>query len=643
MADPTTTSCTNPDHASLIATVGEQTRLIGQLLAKIQVLEGKLEVAQEAAHRPAVTQSPPAQAPNLATLDTGASYVDQQEFSPSALSAYEARKAQAQGRPCNYGSKCKREQCWYEHPGSSSAGNSKPNTPTANQSQPTGNSTKRIKQQCKNGINCTRKQCWFEHPSDWVPPNNAAPELQPQQESSTETPVAEAGNWGANEDSSGWGATVSSDWNPPVDDTWGPSTQADNGWGNPTETSWNTHADNRHKSPVNNSRSASVNMSREGSVSNSSTSKSQGRGRKARGKGRRADSESIATESTPMSPSPLATTSMSADVESIPVWTAPLPSAGPTDETPSYDETNTLDEMGTPPLDPSVPSLSSEPEAPATPKVSWSDEPTIDIVYFPDPPPNLGEPQPSIPEGDNMGIAEDQNLSAFVDTSVNLDQSAPSDLYSSWGVAGTGASDWGLDPTEFPDPTPPPENKTTGKKSKSKGKQKETSQTGAANRDTRSNSSNFAAQSETSTPPANYSNEPEPEPEPTPKPTPIPPQGVPQDQIPDWLLGGDEDAHAALGIPRTVSPSPGASPAPPRLAPTNPAPRPPLSKLAGENFPALSGILSAVKASQAKDDTPPKPTFSPRPVGWKITRPSDTSSSSGKSGKGSKSNNNSTK
>ncbi|KDN43863.1 hypothetical protein RSAG8_05856, partial [Rhizoctonia solani AG-8 WAC10335] len=489
-------------------------------------------------------------------------------------SVYGAQKTQAQGRPCNYGSGCTREQCWYEHPETNSAGNSKPSTSTPNQSQRTGKSTKRIKQECKYGIKCTREQCWFEHPSDWEPPNGAAQESQPQKELSAEAPAAEApaaeaSNWGTNEDSSNWDATPSDNWGTPVDNTWGPPAQVDNtwgppaqvdsGWGNSTEPSWNSHPDNRHRSPANNYGSASVSMSREGSVSNSSTNKSQRRGRRAQGKGRRTDSESIATESTPMSPSPLAT-SMSANVEPIPPQTPLSPPAEPTDRIPSYNEANTLDEMGTPPLEPSVPSLSSEPEAPATPKASWSDEPTIDVVYFPDPPSNLGEPQPFISE-DDTGLLEDQPRTEFVDESLNLDQSAPSDLYSSWGVAGATATDWGLDPTEFPEPAPTPENKTSGKKSKSKGKQKETSQNGTAGHGTPSNSSNFAAQSETSTPPVNGSNEPEP----TPKPTPDPPQGVPQDQIPDWLLGADEDAHAALGIPRSVSPIPGASSAPPRL------------------------------------------------------------------------------
>ncbi|CUA71694.1 hypothetical protein RSOLAG22IIIB_04740 [Rhizoctonia solani] len=629
MADPTTPACTNPEHAILVATISEQTRLISQLLARTQELERRLDVAQEAARNPAATQNLTIQTPNFSTSEGSR---DRQDYSPSASSAYEAKRAQAQGQPCIYGSKCIREQCWYEHPGSRAAGNSKSSTSTTNQSQTTDASVKRNKRECKYGMNCTNQQCWFEHPSGWTP-NRTDQEWKPQQEPIPEAPAAEASTWGTSEDLSSWGATPASDWGTSADNTWGPPARADNEWGNPTDT-WNAQPDKRQSS-VSNSRSTSVSMSREGSVSNSSTSKSQGRGRKSRGKGRRADSESIATESTPMSPSPLAATSISASVEPIPVQTPLSPPADSTHQAPSYEEANALDGMGTPPLEPSVPSLSSEPEAPATPKALWSDEPTVDVVYFPDAPPNHDESQPSGPGDEEMGFSEDQPPGGFVDESLDLDQRAPSDLYSSWGVGVTGASDWGLDPTEFPDPVATTENKSKGKKSKSKGKQKENSQTDTSGRGTPNNPSNFAAQPETSTSSVNESEEPEP----TPKATPEPPQGVPQDEIPDWLLGDDEDAHAALGIPRSVSPSPGTS-APPRLAPPGPAPRPPLSKLAAENFPSLSGILSASKSLQSKDDTPPKPEFTPRPVPWKITRPSDTSSStSSKSGKGSKSKN----
>lgn len=160
------------------------------------------------------------------------------------------------------------------------------------------------------------------------------------------------------------------------------------------------------------------------------------------------------------------------------------------------------------------------------------------MVYFPDPPPNMSESLPPIVEG------KDTDPSA-ADESLDLDQYAPSALYSSWGATGPSASDWGLDPTEFPDPTPPADNKLSGKKSKSKGKQKETGSSKSVSsciiffmsdldaldgRGTPSSrSSNYAAQSGTSIPSANEYNEPEPEPEPEPAPrppTPEPPKGI---------------------------------------------------------------------------------------------------------------------
>ncbi|CAE6444226.1 unnamed protein product [Rhizoctonia solani] len=646
MADRAVASCGNPEHAKLITIIADQSGLIVQLFAKIQKLEDKLEVAQQTIHNSAVSLNPTAHAPDFAaTPDDNYAEQQQQDYSAPALSSYEAKRAQAQGQICNYGSGCTREQCWYEHPASKSSETPKPSTSTSrtSQSQPASSSTKRIKQECKYGVQCTRKQCWFEHPSGWVPPNHAAEESQSQQEFGTKAPAAKApaaevADWGAPADSSGWNAAPADDWSTPIDNTWGAPApaSADNGWGNSTETSWNSHPSDRPKFPVNNSRSGSIGMSREGSVSNASINKSQSRVRKARGKGRRTDSESVTTESTPMSPPAQATTPMSAHVESIPAQTPSLPPAESTEQTSSYNDPNTVGEMGTPPLEPSGISPTSEPEAPTTPKALWSDEPNIDVVYYPDPPSNLDESQSSAPEDKDMDPAKDQHTE-YVNESLSLDQSAPSDLYSSWGVVGPSASDWGLDPNEFPDPAPTFDNKTSGTKSKAKGKQKESFQTSTTGRNTSSRSSNPAAQTETSTP---FTNEPEPEPEPAPEPVlPDPPQGVPEDQIPDWLLGGDEDPHAALGIPRPVSLNPEASSAPPRLAPTNPAPRPPLSKLAGENFPSLSGIIAASKASQSKDDAPARPAFSPRPVGWKITRPSDASSStSSKSGKGGKSN-----
>ncbi|CAE6341464.1 unnamed protein product [Rhizoctonia solani] len=607
----------NPDFRI----IGDQTSLIVKLFEKIQKLEQKLETAQDAARDPIVSSNPNTHATNSVVLGTSHETQGEETLATPARSAaqstYEVNRAQAQGQICKYGSGCTREQCWYEHPNSNAAATSNPSPSNPSPVPSAGRSTG-PKQQCNYGINCRRKKCWYVHPPDWVPPNHATRDSQPQQEPNTEAQATEATNWGANQDSSGWNTQPTNDWSTPVDNTWG-APPADNGWGNPAESDWSTHPSDQSRSSVNNSRSTPTSASREGSVSTSTTNKSRGRERKAREKGLRTDSGSITTESAPMSPRPLAPTPMSTHVESVPLQPSLLPSAQPTDQTSSYNETNVTEPNNTPPLEPSGPWPASEPEAPGTPKALWSDEPNIDVAYYPEPASNLDENQPSVPEDKSGDIPEDKPTQ-----SLDLDQFAPSDLYSSWGVAPPSASDWGMDPSEYPDPAPPV------KKQKFKGKQKASSQSNST-RNSASGSSNSAAQSETKLP---SKNEPS-EVERTPQATPVePPQGVPQEEIPDWLLGVDEDAHAALGIPRVASPSPETSSAPPRLAPTNPAPRPPLSKLAGENFPPLNGFVPPVRLLQPKDRTPAQPTFTPRPVGWKITRTSDASSSrSGKSGK----------
>ncbi|CAE6469249.1 unnamed protein product [Rhizoctonia solani] len=617
MGDPVFASCNNPDHSCLIQTIAGQSRLIIDLFAKIQDLEKKLETARDTIRSPAVPPYPSIQGAGVAPPRRN--HTDEYNRPSStpvgstAQPTYEDNKAQTQGQVCKYGSRCTREQCWYNHPDPTPAGTSTPGSLNPTQAQPDERPTKRNKE-CKFGVDCTRKECWFEHPPGWSPPDYADRDSQPQQEPDAETQATDASNWANNQDPSGWDTQPTHDWGTPADNTWG---TPDMGRRNPSESNWSSHPSDRPKSSVNNFRSTPTSTSREGSVSTSTTNKSQGQKRKARGNGHRTDSASVTTRSTPMSPRSLAPTPMSTHVESVPLQSLLSPSTQPKDPL-LHNGSNANDETNTP-LEQSDPLPASEPEAPGTPKASWADEPNIDVVYYPDPPLNLDENQQTIPEDKNADIRGDQPIESF-----DLDQFAPSDLYSSWGVTAPSASDWGMDPNEYPDPTPP------NKKSKSKGKQKDSSQGSNASRST-NGSSKSAAQSETRLSSTNKSNEAER----TPQPTPVePPQGVPQDEIPDWLLGVDEDAHATLGIPRAPSPNPEVASAPPRLAPTNPPPRPPLSKLAGENFPVLNGFVPPPRPL-TKDDTPSQPTFTPRPVGWKITRTSDASSSrSGKSGKG---------
>ncbi|CCO29287.1 putative transporter C417,10 [Rhizoctonia solani AG-1 IB] len=593
----------NPDYWP-----NHRQKLISDLFAKIQSLEDKLEVARDTAHAPTISSNQNTQPASFAASAGNQEDQDTQisatPAESTAQSTYEVKKAQAQGQVCNL--LLDSEQCWYEHPGSNSAGILGPSSSDSAQAG--------RKQECNYGVNCRRKQCWFEHPSGWTPPNHASQDPQSQQVSDTEIQATEITSQETNGDLSGWGDQSTNDWSTPVDNTWG--TPADNGWGDPAQSSWNAHPSEQPKSSINNLRSKPASTSREGSVSTSTSNKAQGNKRGSRGKARRVDSGSVTTESTPLSPRSLAPAQMTPRIESVPLQPQLSPQVQPTDQSSSYNESNATDEMNTPPLEPSGPWPVSEPEAPGTPKALWSDEPNIDVAYYPDPPANVDE-QPSVLEDSSTAITGNATAE-----SLNLDQYAPSDLYSSWGVAAPSASDWGMDPNEYPDPAP------TNKQSKSKGKQKDASRTSSVAGKSASGSSKSAARSETRLSSTSKNSEVER----TPQATPVePPQGVPQDEIPDWLLGVDEDPHTALGIPRAVSPSPEDSSAPSKLAPTNPPSRPPLSKLAGENFPRLNGFVPPARPLQPKDDASAQPTFTPRPVGWKITRTSDTSSRSGKS------------
>ncbi|KAF8756394.1 MFS general substrate transporter [Rhizoctonia solani] len=575
-------------------------RLIIDLFAKIQDLEKKLETARDTIRSPAVPPYPSIQGAGVAPPRRN--HTDEYNRPSStpvgstAQPTYEDNKAQTQGQVCKYGSRCTREQCWYNHPDPTPAGTSTPGSLNPTQAQPDERPTKRNKE-CKFGVDCTR--VLVRAPTWLVTSRLCGSRFAAAKEPDAETQATDASNWANNQDPSGWDTQPTHDWGTPADNTWG---TPDMGRRNPSESNWSSHPSDRPKSSVNNFRSTPTSTSREGSVSTSTTNKSQGQKRKARGNGHRTDSASVTTRSTPMSPRSLAPTPMSTHVESVPLQSLLSPSTQPKDPL-LHNGSNANDETNTP-LEQSDPLPASEPEAPGTPKASWADEPNIDVVYYPDPPLNLDENQQTIPEDKNTDIRGDQPIESF-----DLDQFAPSDLYSSWGsphlLPPTGA--W----IQTNILTQPHRTRNRSLKASRRTVLKVAMVTSRST----NGSSKSAAQSETRLSSTNKSNEAER----TPQPTPVePPQGVPQDEIPDWLLGVDEDAHAT----------------PSSTSSHQPSPRPPLSKLAGENFPVLNGFVPPPRPL-TKDDTPSQPTFTPRPVGWKITRTSDASSSrSGKSGKG---------
>ncbi|KAG8705404.1 hypothetical protein FRC09_002977, partial [Ceratobasidium sp. 395] len=256
-----------------------------------------------------------------------------------------------------------------------------------------------------------------------------------------------------------------------------------------------------------------------------------------------------------------------------------------------------VDSLNTPSLEPaSTPTRSSslsEAESLSTP-FAWGDEPLNDAGNVD--PPTEGQ--------------------------VDLDSFAPSSMYTSW--APIEVSDWGPIPTDPVGPTSvagatdhasqtDQVQHTNAKPSaKAKGKRKETRQEEPrAVPPTRSESEPTvgAGPSAVSTdavkrPPAQHSKS---------EPPPVP-EGVPEDQIPDWLLGNEEDSYAALGLSRPASPNPGSTPKPSLPRPRLDHPR--LSQMPGESFPAIPPLAGY---QPPKTSVASGPTIQPvRRAGWSI-------------------------
>ncbi|KAF8608266.1 hypothetical protein BDV93DRAFT_246072 [Ceratobasidium sp. AG-I] len=89
-----------------------------------------------------------------------------------------------------------------------------------------------------------------------------------------------------------------------------------------------------------------------------------------------------------------------------------------------------------------------------------------------------------------------------------------------------------------------------------------------------------------------------------------PPPGVPEEDIPDWLLGAGEDPHETLGFSRAPTPEP------PSPAPVKPVPsRSKLQNMPGESFPALRPppVHEPAATSVASDTV-----IRPKRRGWTI-------------------------
>ncbi|KAG9104518.1 hypothetical protein FRC06_001604 [Ceratobasidium sp. 370] len=506
------------------------------------------------------------------------------------------KKGRSKVRPCKFGDECTRSDCWFEHPGrvnpehndnpnSTYAPDSKASISEASSSsnvtagQP-GSSTRSMPE-CKYADKCTRKKCWFTHPPGWSPPSRAS-ESMPDQDApapndepadqgysaspaSNEWPGVEDDGWGtnrqestapeANADVGTWGTEPTNDWGTPTIDDWGPP--ADNDWGAPSNDGWASPpiktAVARAPSPASNSKQAPPPK-----TPNPETQK----GRKSRSARSR---ESTASSFRSQSVLSAATTQLETVDDAHDAVTEPSANdasiADPVIE-PDTDDI-IVDSLSTPPLEPATtpthsPSL-SELESPSTP-FAWGDEPLNDSSYI-DPP------------------AEDP---------ADLDTAAPSAMYTSW--APVEVSDWGdsFGNANAWDDTIPPvsqaDHEHGGQPSaKAKGKRKDTGQGKAAAvsqaKDKRK-PTNEAGPSTAST-----SAVPHPPAEPAiSEPSPVP-QGLPEEQIPDWLLGKGEDSYAVLGLSRPATPEPATTPKP---SPPKPGlNRPRLSQMPGESFPAL--------------------------------------------------------
>lgn len=104
--------------------------------------------------------------------------------------------------------------------------------------------------------------------------------------------------------------------------------------------------------------------------------------------------------------------------------------------------------------------------------------------------------------------------------------------------------------------------------------------------------------------------------------------GVPEEDIPDWLLGAGEDPHATLGLSRAPTPEP---PSPVNVRP-EPS-RPKLQKIPGESFPAL---IPPPVHEPAATSVANGPVIRPKRMGWTVlpeaSAPTDSNKASRSSG-----------
>lgn len=193
---------------------------------------------------------------------------------------------------------------------------------------------------------------------------------------------------------------------------------------------------------------------------------------------------------------------------------------------------------------------------------------------------------------------------------IALDAIAPSSMYGSWGPvesSGWGSGDLGATGAWGVETLVVPTNKAKSG-AKGKGKQKETNQTMPVNDSWHDNANDFIAEPDSVSATAEGSQIVEPQPTPM-------PQGVPEEEIPDWLLGGEEDPYAALGMSRPTTPKPSTSNS--KLPPPPPPPphRPRISEMNGANFPPPKPDSNR---QPPKTSVASGPTIRPRRTAWTI-------------------------
>jgi len=540
-----------------------------------------------------------------------------------------AKKGKSKDRSCKFGDKCTRSDCWFEHPGRVDPAvqhNDNPNFthvpdseasyseagPSSGATAKQPKSSTKSMPECRYADKCTRMKCWFTHPPGWTPPDHTsestsdqhtpAPDSQPGDPGhaassvSNERPIEDDG-WGtkrpestaaeANTDLGAWGTESTNDWGTPTIDDWGPP--ANNDWGAPSNDGWASPAVKmavaQAPSPASKPKQASP---AQGSSSGTR------RGRKSRSaRSRESTASSVRSQSVLSN----VTTQLETVDDAHDAVAEPPADVNILD---SVSEPNNediiVDSLDTPLLEqattPTRSSSRSEPESLPEP-FSWGDEPLNDPSYF-DPP------------------TEDL---------TSLDTAAPSAMYTSW--APVEDSGWGpitvdsAGDANGADETIPPVSQTDREhvggqpSAKAKGKRKETGQGKAAAASQAKDRRKPTNEAGPSTASANTTPQP---PEPViPEPSPAP-QGVPEEQIPDWLLGTGEDSYTALGLSRPATPEPVST-----LNPSPPKPglnRPRLSQMGGESFPALTPVRAYQRPATSVASGP---VIQPaRRTGWKI-------------------------